>query len=292
MFKAILQDSVRTLLERPKLIRLGFFTLVCFSIVRIYYIVYYFNNVLIWKYESWVQISDALVYFLWALNNHHAIGTVIIAVIIIIVWYLWLYPIGQAAIVNALNEPEKSSSNAFIKWLGRFFPMLEYGGLSIPFWLFTFCTVVLRLDLMEVLDNTVVQIMIWIWWLMVVIASILWQYVVIIISLEWWQVFEAIKKSTKIALNNLVLSTKLMLVEVILLLRFLITWAIIVGIPLGLIYIAVWLNIIENSFVEGIIWIVAGILLLILAYINCIIETFFLTYWYKAYIKITKKTEN
>ena len=85
MFKQILQSSVRILLERPKLVRMGFLLFVCFSIVRIYYIVYYFNNLLIWKYESGVQISDALMYFITTLNEHHALLTVIIAVLIIIV---------------------------------------------------------------------------------------------------------------------------------------------------------------------------------------------------------------
>lgn len=61
------------------------------------------------------------------------------------------------------------------------------------------------------------------------------------------------------------------------------------GIPLGLVYIAVWLNVLDNSLVEVVIWVVAGALLLILAYINCIIETFFLTYWYQAYQAISKK---
>ncbi len=289
MFKEILQSSVRVLLERPKIIRLAFLTLFCFSIVRLYYIIYYFNNILIWKYEGWVQISDALMYFITTLNEHHALLTVIIAVLVIIVWYLRLYPIGQASVVYALHEPKNSNMTSFMKWMNRFFPMLEYWGLSIPFWLFTFATVLIRVYLMEIYDNIVVQFMIWIWWITVVLATMLWQYAEIIIALEWCPVFDAIKKSTKVAASNIGLSFKLMLVELILLLRFFIIWAIIVWIPLGLVYIAVWLDILDNSFVEGVIWIVCWALLLILWYINCIIEAFFITYWYKAYMALTKK---
>lgn len=127
MFKKILQASAHALISRPKIIRLAFFTLLCFSIVRLYYIVYYFNTILIWKYESGVQISDALMYFITILNDHHAIGTIIVAILIIIVGYLWLYPIGQASVIYALHEPEKNNFSAFSKGLGRFFPMLEYG---------------------------------------------------------------------------------------------------------------------------------------------------------------------
>ena len=289
MFKEILQSSVRVLLERPKIIRLAFLTLFCFSIVRLYYIIYYFNNILIWKYEGWVQISDALMYFITTLNEHHALLTVIIAVLVIIVWYLRLYPIGQASVVYALHEPKNSNMTSFMKWMNRFFPMLEYWGLSIPFWLFTFATVLIRVYLMEIYDNIVVQFMIWIWWITVILATMLWQYAEIIIALEWCPVFDAIKKSTKVAASNIGLSFKLMLVELILLLRFFIIWAIIVWIPLWLVYIAVWLDILDNSFVEGVIWIVCWALLLILWYINCIIEAFFITYWYKAYMALTKK---
>ena len=177
-----------------------------------------------------------------------------------------------------------------MKWMNRFFPMLEYGWLSIPFWLFTFATVIIRIYLMDIYDNVVVQFMIWIWWIAVIFASVLRQYAKIIIALEWCPVFDAIKKSTKVAASNIVLSFKLMLVELLLLLRFFINWAIIVWIPLWLVYVSVWLDVLDNSFVEGIIWIIWGALLIILAYINCIIETFFLAYWYKAYITLTKKS--
>lgn len=291
MFKKILQSSSQALLSRPKIIRLAFFTLVFFSIVRLYYLVYYFNTILIWKYETGVQISDALMYFITTLNEHHAIGTIIVAILIIIIGYLWLYPIGQASVIYALHEPEKSNFSAFSKGLGRFFPMLEYGGLSIPFGLFTFCTVVLRLYLIDVLGNFVVDILIGIRGIMVLFASVFRSYAKVIITLDGVQVFDAIKKSTKVAFLNLGLSIKLMFVEFLLLFRFLITGALIVGIPLGLVYVAVRLNILDNGFVEGMIWIIAGALLLILSYINCIIETFFLTYRYQAYKAIALSKE-
>lgn len=291
MFKKILQSSARTLLERPSLIRLWFLTLVCFSIVRLYYIVYYFNNILIWKYESWVQISDALIYFITTLNEHHAIAMVIILVLIIIVWYLWLCPIWEAAVINSLKYPDKSNFFAFRKGISRFFPMLEYWWLSIPFGLFTFLTVVLRLYLIEILDSIVVEILVWIWGSMVIFASIFWSYARTIIALEWVQVFDAIKKSTSLAFSHLWLSIKLMVVEFLLLFRFLIIWVLIVWIPLGLVYLAVWMDILDNAFVEIIIWVIAWLLLLVVSYVNCIVETFFLTYWYKAYTAILEDNE-
>ena len=289
MFRQILSDSVTVLFQNPKLIRLSFLTLVFYSIVRIYFIVYYFNTFLLYKYESWVQLSDAFIYVLDKLNNQWILRAVI-WVIVVLIWYLWFHPIGEASVVSALDNPQQSAFRSFVRGSGKFFPMLEYSWLSIPFWVFTFCTVMLRLYLMDIFDNIFITIIVGIRWFLVLFASVCWSYARIIIALEGCQVFDAIKKSTSLAMNNLGLSVKLMFVELLLMLRFIVIGLLIVGIPVLLIYIAVWLDVIQNSFVETTIRVVAASLLLIIAYLNCIVEAFFLTYWYQAYRKISPKT--
>ena len=289
MFRQILSDSVTVLFQNPKLIRLSFLTLVFYSIVRIYFIVYYFNTFLLYKYESWVQLSDAFIYVLDKLNNQWILRAVI-WVIIVLIWYLWFHPIGEASVVSALDNPQQSAFRSFVRGSGKFFPMLEYSWLSIPFWVFTFCTVMLRLYLMDIFDNIFITIIVGIRWFLVLFASVCWSYARIIIALEGCQVFDAIKKSTSLAMNNLGLSVKLMFVELLLMLRFIVIGLLIVGIPVLLIYIAVWLDVIQNSFVETTIRVVAVSLLLVIAYLNCIVEAFFLTYWYQAYRKISPKT--
>ena len=289
MFRQILSDSVTVLFQNPKLIRLSFLTLVFYSIVRIYFIVYYFNTFLLYKYESWVQLSDAFIYVLDKLNNQWILRAVI-WVVIVLIWYLWFHPIGEASVVSALDDPQQSAFRSFVRGSGKFFPMLEYSWLSIPFWVFTFCTVMLRLYLMDIFDNIFITIIVWIRWFLVLFASVCWSYARIIIALEGCQVFDAIKKSTSLAMNNLGLSVKLMFVELLLMLRFIVIGLLIVGIPVLLIYIAVWLDVIQNSFVETTIRVVAASLLLVIAYLNCIVEAFFLTYWYQAYRKISPKT--
>lgn len=289
MFRQILSDSVTVLFQNPKLIRLSFLTLVFYSIVRIYFIVYYFNTFLLYKYESWVQLSDAFIYVLDKLNNQWILRAVI-WVIIVLIWYLWFHPIGEASVVSALDNPQQSAFRSFVRGSGKFFPMLEYSWLSIPFWVFTFCTVMLRLYLMDIFDNIFITIIVGIRWFLVLFASVCWSYARIIIALEGCQVFDAIKKSTSLAMNNLGLSVKLMFVELLLMLRFIVIGLLIVGIPVLLIYIAVWLDVIQNSFVETAIRVVAASLLLVIAYLNCIVEAFFLTYWYQAYRKISPKT--
>lgn len=227
MFKTILQDAVNILFQNPKIIRLSFWTLVFYSVVRMYFIVYYFNTFLLYKYESGVPLSDALIYVLEKLNNRGLVW-IIGLIIVVIVGYLWLHPIGDAAIVSALENPEQSTFKSFVKGAGKFFPMLEYSGLSIPFGLFTFCTIVLRLYVMDTFDTVFTQITIGVWGIIVLFASVCWSYARIIIALEGCQVFDAIKKSTVLAFSNLGLSIKLMFVEVLLLFRFIVIGLLIV----------------------------------------------------------------
>lgn len=92
MFKTILRNSVNILFQNPKIITLSFLTLVFFSLVRMYFLVYYFNTTLLYKYESGIQLSDALIYVLDKLNNQGLVMTIVF-VAIVVIGYLWLHPI-------------------------------------------------------------------------------------------------------------------------------------------------------------------------------------------------------
>lgn len=91
--------------------------------------------------------------------------------------------------------------------------------------------------------------------------------------------------------SNLALTFQLVIFEVILLLRFILNALLVIGVPLLFIYLAFALNIIQYSIVETIIWVITILLIIFLAYINSLIETFFLTYWYTAYQKIIHEEE-
>lgn len=84
MFKTILRNSVNILFQNPKIITLSFLTLVFFSLVRMYFLVYYFNTTLLYKYESGIQLSDALMYVLDKLNNQGLVMTIVFVAIVVI----------------------------------------------------------------------------------------------------------------------------------------------------------------------------------------------------------------
>lgn len=160
MFKRVFHESVTVLLKHPKIIRLGVFSLIFFSLVRIYYLVYYTNNLLLMKYESGVNYSDALLYLIESIGSGKGLVFVIIIVLLVIIGYLRLYPIGQASVVYALEDTKRSAVSSFFRGGRKFFPLLEYNGLSLSFGLFTFLTIVLRFFLMDILGNAFVIILV------------------------------------------------------------------------------------------------------------------------------------
>ena len=127
--------------------------------------------------------------------------------------------------------------------------------------------------------------------MVVFFALFFWPYARTLIVLEGIAVFDAIKRSVALTFANLALTFQLVIFEVILLLRFVINALLVIGVPLLFIYLAFALNIIQYSIVEIIIWVITIVLVLFLAYINSLIETFFLTYWYTAYQKIINSEE-
>ena len=117
MFKTILRNSVNILFQNPKIIRLSFLTLVFFSIVRMYFLIYYFNTFLIYKYESGIQLSDAFIYILDKLNNQGLMMT------IIFIGIVYGFILSEMLLLSLLSKIQNNPhSNPSSKDLGNFSP--------------------------------------------------------------------------------------------------------------------------------------------------------------------------
>ncbi|MFZ2911793.1 MAG: hypothetical protein WAZ75_01790, partial [Candidatus Absconditicoccaceae bacterium] len=79
--------------------------------------------------------------------------------------------------------------------------------------------------------------------------------------------------------------------QLFLMIRFLINAIVVMGIPFLIVYIAIRLNVIESKVVGYVIAISVVVLLFLMAYINAIIEAFFMTYRYKVYKSITEEAK-
>ena len=119
MIKRIVKDTVKTLINRPKLIRLALLTSYAYTLYQIYWIVYFINWIVQIQYNSWVDISNALVYFVNAIQKFNIFRFICIIAILFIIW-IWIFgPIWRQALLFSIDDENLSSWRSFIKWRKR-----------------------------------------------------------------------------------------------------------------------------------------------------------------------------
>ena len=285
MIKAIIKNSIALLLRKPNLIRIAFFTTFGHTIYRTYLIIYFINNILRMRYETGIELSEAIIYLINKIQEFDILGFTITFIAIITIGNFLLYPIGEAALIYGTKDHEKKGSSAISQGIKKFFVMLEFNGLGFAFGLYTFITIIIRIRIMGLLSNIILQIILGMWGLMVLFAIFFRPYTKYYIVTKNLKVFDAIKKSIYLTISNFWLTIKGAIFEFVLFFRFILNACIVVAVPLFLIYLAVFFNIIDNAWVEGIIRITTGIIVILIAYINSIFEAFFTSYRYQLFEK-------
>lgn len=291
MFKRILRDSITKIVEDTRLIRLSFLVTFCHFVSIVYLIVWNINNLLTYRYEKWIPMWDALKYILTRSQNNNMTVAIIIVVAIIFIWYSLLYPIWESAMIHYLDKEGQRTWKVIWKWVNDFFVMFEFEAMMFSFSIFTYLITTLRMFMLNILDNMFIITLIIIWWVVVLLATILWSYAKFAIVLEWQNVFSAIKRSASLTIMNFWTTIKFVVIQLFLMIRFLINAIVVMGIPFLIVYIAIRLNVIESKVVWYVIAISVVVLLFLMAYINAIIEAFFMTYRYKVYKSITEEAK-
>jgi len=130
-------------------------------------------------------------------------GFIVTLIIVIIIRSVRIYPIGEASIIYHIKNEGKHIASSISKGMKKFFVMLEFNGLGFAFGLYTLITVIGRLRMMGILDNTILQIVIGLRGFLVLFATFLRPYTKYYIIEKDLGVFDAIKKSIYLAMNNL-----------------------------------------------------------------------------------------
>lgn len=143
-----------------------------------------------------------------------------------------------------------------------------------------------RFRVLGLMDNAMVITVLVMWGLIIFFTSIFLPYTRFIIVLENANPIQAIKKSMNLALENLRQSVKFALISYLLYLRAIVNILIFLGVPGLIIYLATQLDITGQSFIRYIIYGTLVILGLLTAYINGIVEAFFVTVRYKIYRRV------
>ena len=280
----ILKNSILAIGEDTKLIRLATLTTFIHSLLFIIYLAYI---VITLEKSIWNGvISDLLWEYIDIVIPGSERRVVLILIgIFLVIGYAILPPIWEAAMIYYVDSDHKSGSLSLGQGTGRFFPMFEFNATLTFLSLSTLIIASSRLLAMNSI-NGITLTLLSLWLFISVIAMILLPYTKFVITLEGESYFDAMRASMGLAIRHLGTTLWYVLINFFLYIRYILNIIIVVGIPLGMLRWASSMDIADTSIfqilvISVIIWLVA-----LTAYINGIIEAFFISYRWRVYKKI------
>ncbi len=204
--------------------------------------------------------------------------------LVLLIWYVILPPIGEAAMIYHLEKSfNNKSGSSFSHGLKKFFVMLERNSILSLISTSSRLIVVSRIWLMDIITQPLVIIILIIYSIIIFGTIILTPYVKFKLVVEQEKFGTAIKESVLLAVSQPVVTLRLVLISLILNLRIIFNIVVLVWVPGVIFYLAYMLNLHQTTAFYAILAIVIVTLFLLIAYINSIIEAFFMTYWYLGY---------
>lgn len=290
MLKEIIKDTVKILINRPRIIRLALLTSYAYTFYQIYWIIYFVNWLVNIQYNSWVDISDALIYFVNAIQRFNILWRIIVIAVIFVLWISIFWPIWRQALLYSIEDENMRTWKAFIKWWKKWWIMAEFGWVNM-WWLsmWSVFIFVVRFWMLWYLNNPVIIAVFSIWVFCVFAKIIFWSYVNYYIVLRDYSAWDAVMKSMNLTLSNFGLTIKGLLREVVIRCRFFLNSIIVIWIPLILMFLAVQLNIIDNAAIEVVAWILVSLWLIVFIYLESVFKAFNYTYWYKIFLEAERR---
>ena len=290
MLKEIIKETVKILINRPRIIRLALLTSYSYTFYQIYWVLYFINWLVNIKYNSWVDISDALIYFVNAIQRFNILWLIITIVVIFILWIFIFWPIWRQALLYSVDNPNMRTATAFVKWWKKWWIMAEFWWVNM-WWLsmrsvFIFAV---RFWMLGYLNNPVIISVFTIWIICVLAKIVLRPYVIYYIVLKDYSAWDAVMKSMSLSLSNLWLTIKWLLKQAIIRCRFFLNSCIAIWIPLIVMIFCIQMNLIDNSAVEIITRILVSVWILIFIYLEAIFKAFDYTYWYKIFLEAERR---
>ena len=290
MLKEIIKETVKTLINRPRIIRLALLTSYSYTFYQLYWIIYFINWLVNIQYNSWVDISSALIYFVNAIQRFNILRLIIIIIAIFILWLTIFWPIWRQALLYSIENKHMRGRTAFIKWWKKWWVMTEFWWINM-WWLsmrsvFIF---VVRFRMLWYLNNPVIIAVFSIWIFCVLAKIILWPYVNYYIVLKDCSAWDAVMKSINLSLSHIWLTLNGLLRQAIIRCRFFLNSCIVIGIPVIIMVLAVQLNIISNSVIEIITRILISFWILIFIYLEAVLKAFNDTYRYKIFLEAERR---
>ena len=294
MIRRYLNDSRIYLLQHKKFVNLAFIVWFCRFFYIVFFLAYNVNTLLTYKLEKWLSIFTIFQLFVNLVNENNLLWLVILILVLFAIWYALGYPIGISANIHFLHKDENESiGSALSEWIKDFFSVFELNGLAFSFWAYTYFSTLFRLYILDVLDSGLAIWLIAIWWICVLFSSLFRQYAKYILVLEkkdWKNMWisEALKKSMNLTISNFGLTLRWFLAKAWMTIVFYFKIAIIVTVPLLLIYFlatsdVVWSN---SQRIIRVIWVLT---MITATFMLTSTQAFFFKFWYLIYKKVKEE---
>ena len=290
MLKEIVKETVKILINRPRIIRLALLTSYSYTFYQIYWIIYFVNWLVNIKYNSWVDISNALIYFVNAIQRFNIIWLIIAIAIIFLLWISIFWPVWRQALLYSIDNPNMRTWTAFVKWRKKWWIMAEFGWVNM-WWLSMWSVFIfaVRFWMLWYLNNPVIITVFVIWIACVFGKIIFWPYVNYYIVLKDYSAWDAVVKSMSLTLSNLWLTLRWLLRQAVIRCRFLLNSCIAIWIPVIIMIFCIQMNLIDNSVIEIITRILVSAWILIFIYLEAIFKAFDYTYRYKIFLEAERR---
>lgn len=272
-----------------KIIRLTLATSFFHSLVASLLIILNINTLFARNYENGLYVGKVAEFFIQEINKNHVISRVIGIAIFLFLAYSLVYPIGQAAIIYYLNDKNKSIRKALKKWRKDFFPMFEYGIISLIISPTVYRLTLLKIAVSGGLHGSFTIFLLILRFGVMTLINCLKTYTRYIITLEGKWVYDALIKSFNLSFKSIKESFKYMRIQTILIINFSINLLIIILIPIILIYLAIVFNIIQYPGVKRTMYGLFFLSILFGSYASSMVRAFFAYFWKEIYDNITKK---
>ena len=238
-----------------------------------------------------MDVSNALIYFVNAIQRFNILRLIIAIAVIFILWISIFWPIWRQALLYSIDNPNMRTSTAFVKWWKKWWIMAEFWWVNM-WWLsmrsvFIFAV---RFWMLWYLNNPVIITVFIIWITCVLWKIVLWPYVNYYIVLKDYSAWDAVIKSMSLALSNLWLTLRGLLRQAVIRCRFLINSCIAIWIPVIIMVFFIQMDIINNATIEIISWILVSFWLLVFIYLEAVFTAFDYTYRYKIFLEAERRS--
>ena len=267
MIKWYLNDSRKFLFEHKKFTKLAFIVWFCRFFYIVFFLAYNVNTLLTYKLEKGLSIFTIFQLFVDLVNENNLLWLVILVLVLFAIWYALGYPIWISANIHFIEKDENENIwTALSEWIKDFFSVFELNWLAFSFWAYTYFSTLFRLYILDIISSWLVIWLIGIRWLCVLFSSIFRQYAKYILVLEkkdWKNMWisEALKKSMNLTISNFGLTFKWFLAKAWMTIVFYFKIAIIITVPLLLIYFLATSDIMwNNQRIIRVIWVLTMII--------------------------------